>query len=241
MTRFACIFAIFILAVCAQADSYFADAREAYDAGKFADAKRIYEEGLRTNADANLFINHGNACFRLGDNGRAILSYERALVASPSHPDAAENLKFVRNRAGARVEDPGWRERILTAIPRRAAPWVATSVAWFGCAWAAMAFARRRVLGLVAGGMLIALGATYAAGLVWMEKRRSQTAIVVVAKAEARNEPLDRATIAETLPAGSRVREIGQRGAWKYCELPSGGRGWLPAETTERIFQGERS
>jgi tetratricopeptide (TPR) repeat protein len=236
MTRFVPVLALFATAIAASAADPISDGREAYEAGKFEEARRIFEGGLRVGADANLLINHGNACFRLGENGRAILSYERALIASPSHPDAVENLKFVRSRAGSRVAEPGWRESVLAAAPRRVAPWLAMGSAWAGCAWGAIAFARRRIIGLFGGGVLLALGATYAAGLFWMEERLAQAAIIVAAKAEARNEPADRATIAETLPAGSRVRVVSEHGAWVFCELPSGGRGWIPSQAAERIF-----
>jgi len=231
------VLAFFAMLAAARAGSYFMDAREAYDLGKFEEAKRIYEQGIEHGpVEANVLINHGNTCFRLGDLGHAALSYERALVALPSHPDANENLKFVRNRAGSRIGNPSWQEYLLSAVPRRVAPWLAMGAAWAGCVWGAIAFARRRTSGIIGAVVLFALGSAYAAGLIWLEARLTKAAIVVAAKAEARSEPADRATIAESLPAGSRVRVIGERGAWKFCDLPSGGRGWLPAETVERIF-----
>src|SRR6186997_1205796 len=119
MIRALWIITLIAMTVAAQAGNQFDDAKAAYDAGKLEEARRLYEDGLRTNADANMLINHGSVCFRLGDLGRAILSFERALIASPSNPDAADNLKFARSRSGARIPEPGWKEVVLSAVPRK--------------------------------------------------------------------------------------------------------------------------
>ncbi len=48
-----------------------------------------------------LFYNLGNAYFRTGDLGRAILNYERALALDPSQPEARANLQLARDQARA--------------------------------------------------------------------------------------------------------------------------------------------
>jgi hypothetical protein len=186
--------------------------------------------------DENAWFNLGNACFRLNDLGHAALAYERALVLSPGHPEAAANLRFLRQKAGARADDRSWLERGLAAVPPAAAPWIAIGVAWLGLAWAGSALWRQTGAAGVMGGVLLALiGTSYAAGLVWWRTTQSRNAIVVTA-VEARSEPAATANTAATLPPGSRVQIVSTVAGWHYCQLPGGTGGWLSAKDVEAII-----
>ena len=77
--------------------------------------------------------------------------------------------------------------------------------------------------------------ALYAGLGVWHDRQERALGIVTVRETVARLSPADRAGVAETLPAGSRVRVLSERGEWIYCELPSGTRGWLAAGTMEKV------
>src|SRR5688572_18336472 len=101
------LFLVLLVPAFAWADD-FSKANEAYAAGQFEEARLGYERVLKDGARANAYFNQGNAFFRLKDLGRATLAYERALLARPSHPEAAANLKFVRDKSGARVGDEAW-------------------------------------------------------------------------------------------------------------------------------------
>src|SRR5712691_9388165 len=77
----------------AQSDAQFAKANQEYAAGHFKEAIDGYEALVRAGEwSANLFYDLGNAYFRAGDLGRAILSYERALALDRHHPEAEANL-----------------------------------------------------------------------------------------------------------------------------------------------------
>ena len=73
----------------AEADATFDKANADYAAGHFPDAIRGYES-LVKNRQWNpvLFYDLGNAYYRTGDFGRAILNYERALALDPAQPEA---------------------------------------------------------------------------------------------------------------------------------------------------------
>ena len=108
----ACVF--FPSSAFAQSDAQFAKANQEYAAGHFKEAIENYEEIVRSGEwSANLFYNLGNAYFRAGDLGHAILNYERALALDRHHPEAEANLRTVRDEARALELTPSPSERLL--------------------------------------------------------------------------------------------------------------------------------
>ncbi len=77
-----------------------------YNKEQFRDAAAMYERSLsEEGADADTYYNLGNAYFRTGQTGRAVVSYERALRLDPTHEDARTNLEFVNSRIADLPED----------------------------------------------------------------------------------------------------------------------------------------
>src|SRR6476646_2233053 len=97
-----------------QADAEFAKASEEFAQGHFKEAISGYEALVRAGQwSANVFYDLGNAYFRTGDFGRAILNYERALALEPHHAEATANLQIARDEAHALELQPRWPERYL--------------------------------------------------------------------------------------------------------------------------------
>src|SRR5213596_3963306 len=100
--------------VLGQADVEFAKANQEYAQGFFKEAISGYETLVRAGQwSANLFYDLGNAYFRTGDFGRAILNYKRALALEPHHPEADANLQIARDEARALEMQESWPERYL--------------------------------------------------------------------------------------------------------------------------------
>ncbi len=89
-----------ILLPAAQAESpVIAAADSAYMADEYTKAVELYKQAISTEGpSAKLYYNLGNAYYRLGENGNAILSYERSLRLDPADKDARDNLDFVNAR-----------------------------------------------------------------------------------------------------------------------------------------------
>jgi tetratricopeptide (TPR) repeat protein len=227
---------LLLLGLLARAD--FDAANRAFDEGKFQEARESYQALVeRGEWSANLFYNLGNAEARLGETGQAILQYERALALQPGHVEARANLQFLRGQALAKVRAKSWRDAAFGGLSFDA--WLAVAA---GCGWLlliglAASFARRRRLTAV--GIFLAvltLGAGgYAAVGAWLQAPELEAAIVVAKQAEARHAPADRAALADVLPAGSRVHWRAERSGWVECDLPDGGRGWLPRAAVEKV------
>ena len=236
-SKLAKIAVVMIVALCGAAHAGdFESANAAFANGKFEDARRGYERALSDGWRSGVLFNLGNAHYRLDQPGRAVLNYERVLALASVHPDAQANLKFVRDQAGGRVAEPFWYEIVLDAPTSRVGLWLAVGAAWLGWLWAGAALWRRSgAAGVVGGMLLVVLGAAYGAGQLWRNEQRGNDAIVIE-KSDARREPADRANMAESLGAGSRVRILSEQGEWTFAMLPGGQKGWLKANAIERVI-----
>src|ERR1700676_1962864 len=139
-------YAFLISSVFAQSDAQFAKANQEYADRNFKEAINGYAHLVRSGQwSANFFYDLGNAYFRVGDFGHAILNYERALALDRHHPEADANLRMVRDEARALELTPTLVERYLKfanvnqlTIAAAIALWVATFCI------VALIFARRR-------------------------------------------------------------------------------------------------
>lgn len=214
----------------------FAVGNRSYADGDYAGARRSYERVLADGPRVNVLYNLGNACFRLGETGRAILSYERAVALQPRHPDAMVNLKMAREKSGAHVPDEPWWQRVLLWLSPSAATALAVGAGWFFLLLGgSIAWRRNGAAGIFACSVGVLLAAVYAVGVCWAAAERGRLAIVVATKAEGRSEPAERSSVVEALPPGSRVSVISEQAGWTYCRLPGGQRGWLSSATVESL------
>ncbi|MEI9894544.1 MAG: hypothetical protein WDN28_11820 [Chthoniobacter sp.] len=117
----------------------FEAANQAYDQGKFAEAKGGYEKLLESGSGgANIYYDLGNADFRLGSAGRAILNYERGAGLEPrssrgaGKPETPARPK--RSQAAAPLlERQGWRPPFLRTCGRSSLPLPAGSWSLASC------------------------------------------------------------------------------------------------------------
>lgn len=224
----------------AQLTAQFAKANQEYAGGDFNAAISDYEELIRSGEDApNLFYNLGNAYFRKKDFGRAILNYERALALEPHHPEAQANLRVARDEARALELVPTRLERVLSfATPNQYA--VTAIVAFWICVFsiAALIFRPRRRRSLIAVSILSLSMFVVAISGAWQLSRGRNGdgwAIVTADNVDARLATADNASRVLTLPAGSEVQILSQRGDWIYAVLPNNLRGWMPSKSAEQV------
>lgn len=81
-------------------------ADSAYTADNYVLAEALYSEAIsRFGTSSTLFYNLGNAYYRQGNLGMAIVNYERALKLDPTNADASANLEFVKGKIADRQLD----------------------------------------------------------------------------------------------------------------------------------------
>jgi len=218
-----------------------AAAGDAWNAGDYGAAVAHYELALQAGAEgADLWFNLGNALYRAGEQGRAVLAFERALRRDPGDEGARQNLRLVRSQIeGAEVvEPPPFHARLGARVDPDAAAALLV-VAWsVACA----AVVLRRVLaGAVARavataalvvaliGTAAAAAATHAAWAV-----RNDGWAIVVEAGEVLQAPEPSAPRLFTAPEGISLRADRRIGGWIHVR--AGERdGWIEAARVEPI------
>lgn len=83
-------------------------ADSAYTADNYIEAATLYQQAIDSlGTSTDLYYNLGNALYRMGKPGQAIVAYERALRLDPTNADARTNLDFVSSRLIDRPAERG--------------------------------------------------------------------------------------------------------------------------------------
>ena len=221
----------------------FKTANQLYDAGRFSDAIAAYER--IEPKTANIFFNLGNACFRAGQIGSAIVNYERARRLFPRDPDILANLKFAQQKLGVdevNASPKAWQRFLRSVIySRTPGEWSAyelvgiwLTVLAIGLAmWARKVRTALLVASLAAFAWLLAAGSALSYQVI--DERTAPKAIVLAREIEARFAPLPDSTVHFKLGEGTAVSIKEDRGEWLFIERADGQQGWVRRDAVERI------
>jgi len=220
----------------ASAPDAFEQANQLYERGQFAEAAAAYETlvGAGTVSPALLF-NLGNAHFKAGHVGRALLNYHRAEELAPRDPDIRANLQFARNSVlGASLRPANRWIRWLPRLTLNEAAFVAAIAFWV---WLGLLTLRQlrpttrrplRAATVLAGLLTVILVAFTAAN--WHLRRAVLTAIVVVPEATVHHGPLDESPSAFSVRDGFELEATDTKGDWLQVTDAARRIGWLKQE-----------
>jgi hypothetical protein len=232
-----------------------AGASDEAERAAFDEANRLYAEedfaGSMAGYDAlaedwispQIFCNAGSAAYRAGDEGRAVLLFERALVLESTFAEAKQNLRFLRHRQGFLRFDSGPLEGFAGVFRRPI--WLSLLVITGGFAslgGVSLVFLRVKPVhrALFIWSLVLGTLAAVVAGTGYLAKARAgdflSGYIVVGSKVRALTAPNDSAGIVVALPAGSELTYLEQRGPWIYVDIPGGSRGWVRAAPLEKLW-----
>jgi len=215
----------------AQADDLYSQAIMRYE--------RIVREGGVQNG--KLYYNIGNAYFRKGDLGRAILNYRLAERLMPNDPNLKQNLAAARRRRLDSIPEKQ-RTRVLKTVffwhyDLSARIRTALFVLLFAALWvlAAVRLILNRPILTWALVVTAALSGLLAGSLVVQDVQRARhiDAVILAGEVVARKgdgetyEP----SFTDPLHQGAEVGLIEERRDWRYVELADGRRCWLPAKS----------
>jgi len=195
-----------------------------------------------------LYYNIGNSYFKLGDLGRSILFYERALRHNPRDDDIRANLELARSLTADEITPlPGfWPLRVLDwwvhLLPTSL---LVVVVGFFYLAAMAalttMVLTRNSVLELwwrriaiVTGVVALIFGVNLV--VIELEVGEPTEAIVLVEEVAVQSAPSDdRALQVFTIHEGTKARVDQQSGEWAEIVLADGKVGWVRLDVLEII------
>jgi tetratricopeptide (TPR) repeat protein len=220
------------------------DAAKAY----YQEAILHYEAIVKNGGVRNgkLYYNVGNAYFRLGDTGRAILNYKRAELFIRNDRNLRQNLDYARNRRADRIE-LRQKEKVLKTLffihydlPSRM-KLIVFAIA-FGALWVAAAARLLLKIGWlkIAIAVSAVVSAVFLASLVVDSASLARTPEGVITAEETIGRMGDADTyqpsFKEPLHAGSEFRLLEKRPGWWRIELESGDRTWISDGAAELVF-----
>ena len=208
-------------------------ANKLYEQGKFAEAATAYQKLAASGpVSAALSFNLGNAHFKSGRLGSAIVAYRQSLELAPRDPDARANLQFARNKAnGGQTTPPPIIRRALASLTLDEWTLLSTVCAW---AWFALlalgewrvAFKRPlRGWALTAGALAAVFTACLLAALVMGAHTRE--AVVVSSEVVVRYGPLEESKSFFTARDGAELRVLGEKDDWLQVADSAQRVGWL--------------
>ena len=220
-----------------------------YEKGRFQEAVQTYEQLVEKGIqDASLFYNLGNAHYKAGDLGRAILNYERARRLAPREADILANLEYTRSKALDRYESEavsplkGWVHLASSYLTLNELSLVALGSFWL-IAILILVYRHSRSgrmrsvvqAALILVVLLFGVSAFTLGSRVYLESN-SPGAIIVTDSVEILSGPGEDYITEFSLHAGAQVIIQETRGQWVRVALPGEEfQGWAPLETVERI------
>jgi len=220
-----------------------------YENGQYLEAIQTYQQLVDQGfEDSALYYNLGNAYYKSGDLGRAIINYKRAVVLAPRDSDVQANLAFVRSQTTDQYERQAaapidaWLDFVNSILTQNE-----TSVLALGAFWllGMLAFAYQHVrsskirqavkTALILSVLLFAIfGFTLGGQIFW--KAASQEIVLVADSVDVTNGPGAEYSRALTLHSGAELKLIETRGQWALVALPGDQfQGWVPLEAIENL------
>lgn len=227
-------------------------ANQAYENGEYLEAAAGYEAIIRYGiSNSDLYYNLGNAYFKHGDLGRAILNYRRAYRLAPRDPDILTNLTIARAQTvdGLEVDNEGTLANLVQMaeewLTLREAAFLALALWLILCGLAVLAILQSRLRRWWAAGMVIA-GFFLLVGLASMINRYYTEqlyppAVIVAEQVDVTSGPggTEQYLVEFDLHSGAEVQLLESRPGWRRISLSGNLQGWVPEETVEPVVAPE--
>ncbi len=211
------------------AAAWFSAGREAYAAGRFEEAAAAFRRATRAGWSPGVLHNLGNAEWRLGNPGEAILAWERALWLSPRSRDARAGLRYARSVRRMQGPELTWYEVCSTWLPAPVWAWLASLSFWGAAAMAFLPGLRRwkkaeACQALAAAGVALWILTLPALAGVYT---RSNLAVVRPPESALRLTPTREGQTVTRLRGGEVVRVLKSRGEYRRVRSGNDASGWL--------------
>lgn len=226
----------------------FTAANQAYERGAFDEAAGIYREIASSGfVSPALQYNLGNALFKAGRLGPAILAYERSLDLDPRDDDARSNLEYARRLTADRISpatSPLTSLGIaylldLTSADQDAVIFITSWLLVGVCVAAGLIVQRSRARQLAVYAIVLCAAPALLAGASLATKAYLEStqvgAIVLASEVNVLSGAGEENPTLFTVHEGLKVRVHQLMGEWVQVSLENGLAGWMPSSAIEEI------
>lgn len=221
---------------------------QSYIDGDYAAAVTAYQAiENRGYSSSRLYYNMGNAYYKQGQIGRAILYYNRALVISPSMDDARHNLEIAeaQTKDNIAVVPEFFLNRYMRTLRSAisCSAWSVMSVAFFGVMLLFLLIfllgSRIKVRKVGFYGAVVSLLLFVVVTIFGISARNSiidrPAAIVMSSAISVKSSPDRAATDLFVLHEGTKVEVSSEVDGWSEITIADGKKGWTESAHLERI------
>lgn len=213
-------------------------AAAAYDRGEYAEAVRLWEErAAREGVNSALLSSLGNAEWRLGRKGRAVVCWERALLLDPEDPVALAGVRHARNAGGAERPAATWTEDYASLLPDGVWALIAAAALWTSVAALLIPRLRAVPAGRLSQRVLLVAATALVLTLpgLWGVRTRSDRAVVRRAETQLRLTPTAEGESVSVFAEGDVIRAGRGFNGHVRVRAADGRVGWVRAGEIERV------
>lgn len=217
------------------ATASFDAANRLYDEGKYTHAVAAYEQLIQAGkVSPAVYFNLGDACFKAGQIGQAIVAFRRAGRLTPRDPDIEANLRFARKRVQGPTMQIGRWQNALATLSLNEWAWLAAGAFWLLCLLLAIGQVRSgwkrglRWYVVLAGAAVIVLGSGL--GLALTEHSQSKIVVVVHPDVTVRSGPFSGSQEMFTAQDGAELQILDHKDDWLQVTDGANHIGWLKRE-----------
>lgn len=219
-----------------------------YREGKYSEAaetyRKIMDEGLES---AELYYNLGNCFYKMGENTRAILYYERALLLHPGDEMIRYNLEMAHKAVVDKIEVlpefflVRWYKAVETHFSADQWGYISVGLFLLFLVMAALFFYSSSVgakkVGFVVGIVAFLLTVSAVIFAFRQDERVSgkEYAIIVTPSVTVKGAPDNSGTSLFLIHEGLKVKVVDELGDWYNIRLADGNEGWVAKPDLEKI------
>lgn len=236
------------LLVAQETSAIFSKGNDYYAKGKYTQAIEHYLTISKTGkTSADLHYNLANGYYKIDQNAKAILHYEKALKLDPAHEDAKFNLKLAQAKTVDKITplpelfyNRWWHQWVQLISFDGWAQWSIAALILFLVALALFMRASTERVRMVYFALSIILCISFALsfGSSWSgyQKYKNQNyAIVVTPSTYVKSSPSPQGLDLFILHEGAKGKITDQIGKWFRILMADGNEGWVQNETIEMI------
>lgn len=232
----------------ADSTSQWARANKFYMNDDYTAAILLYEEILGTHQhSAAVYYNLGNAYYKNGNIGKAILNYNRALQLDPSDQDIQHNLMLAQAKTIDKIEPvpqffiKRWFMDLGGIFGSDT--WAAMALVFFGVTlggiilWLISSTLSLRKLGFYTSflALVVTVASFVYSQINYTKQTSTEEAVVMNSAAPVKSAPSSTSKDLFLIHEGTKVRVVQSLDEWSEVLLEDGNKGWIAKSAIERI------